>query len=238
MSLGTGSAVIFDADDTLWDTQPLYERAKRKFSKLMVRARVPTRGLRRKLDELDHANVSRLGYSRRRFPISIRDTYIQLCVERNVPFQRRVADAAYRIGQDVFRESPVVFRLVVRVLKQLKKRGVKCILVTKGDRHVQNARIRHSGLRPYFERIYILPDKRRQDFLSILSRERAHPRSSWSIGNSLRSDIAPALAAGLNAIWIPRSTWIHEEAQVPRSKNLRIARSIVDVPEIVTQTQQ
>lgn len=225
--------VIFDADDTLWDTQPLYEKAKLEFVRLMERLGFPSEDASNRFEATDHANVSLFGFSKQRFPRSMHDTYAALCEAFGRRFDMDKASQALRIGESVFEQSPVIYDGVVETLSELRENGIRLLLATKGDQEVQTLRVDSSGLRPYFEHIYVLKDKGLREFQQMISDANIALPSGWSVGNSARSDINPALAAGLKAIWIHRDTWIYERVEVASATDLHVAKSITEVPGIV-----
>ena len=227
------TTVIFDADDTLWETQPLYASSKDMFFEQMLLSGFPLEDTRTRFENIDHANVLRLGFSKKRFPQSMCDTYRALCADFGRPVDKRMARLVQRIGLAVFEKSPIIIDGVREVLSELKRSDVRLLLATKGDREVQDQRLRTSGLQTYFSRIQILEEKGISEFKQLISEEHIDPAHGWSVGNSVRSDINPALAAGLSAIWIPRETWVYEKATPTPSNQLHVARSIREVPTIV-----
>jgi len=108
-------------------------------------------------------------------------------------------------------EHPMeIFQGVPETLAYLSSRHV-LHLVTKGDPEEQSRKIRASALEGYFRSIEILPEKNTRIYTTILTRHGWEGSSSWMIGNSPRSDINPALAAGMNAVYIPHvHTWTFE----------------------------
>jgi putative hydrolase of the HAD superfamily len=87
--------------------------------------------------------------------------------------------------------------------------------LTKGQAAEQAAKVEHSGLQTFFEAIEIVPEKDVATFLHMVNQHRIVKEHGWMIGNSPRSDINPALAAGLNAVFIPHpATWELEHAEV------------------------
>lgn len=227
------ATVIFDADDTLWDTQPLYEQSKKEYFRFMAQFGFEPMEVSSQLETTDHANVARLGFTKERFPQSMRDTYALLCETQGQRFDEEVAARAMRIGQVVFKQAPVLFEGVSEMLQELRDNHARLLLATKGDAEVQRIRIGESGLERYFHNIYILHDKSEAEFLRIIERERIVLNSGWSVGNSIKSDINPALAVGLKAIWIPRKTWHYESAEVVHSDRLYAVDSIRDVSGVV-----
>jgi putative hydrolase of the HAD superfamily len=227
------AALIFDADDTLWDTQPLYSEAKRRFFLEMAEAGFPLEGVRQRLEVIDHANVSRFGFSKERFPQSMWDTYHSLCNYYGRRFDDTKARRIQSIGAAVFEAQPRIFDGVSASLSELQAHHVRLILATKGDREVQQQRLDASHLRHYFDRVYILPDKGTREFRAIVMEEKLELSAGWSVGNSARSDINPALAVGLRAIWIPNKTWMYEDEEPAASPRLYRVESIREVPGIV-----
>jgi putative hydrolase of the HAD superfamily len=195
----------------------------------------PSEDVKIKFETMDHSNVARLGFSRTRFPQSMRDTYEHFCADYSRPFDDATARRAYEIGLSVFQASPRIFPGVRQTLSMLRRRNVRLLLATKGDRQVQRLRVSASGLRRYFHQVHIFDDKGVREYRRLLRQEHIEPSHAWSVGNSIKSDIKPALAVGLNAIWIPRETWIYEAADFEPTALLYTAKSIRDVPRIVLE---
>lgn len=228
--------LIFDADDTLWETQSLYEKSKKDFLARMEKVKFARRESIDLFESIDRRNVERFGFSRRRFPQSMIDTYRALCLAHDRRIDRSVAQRIRRAGERVFQATPRLLKGARETLSKLRARGLRMVLATKGDRAVQVRRIAQSGLRQFFERVYVLPEKGAKEFRQIVRAEKGDPSRSWSIGNSIRSDINPALAAGLNVIWVPRETWIYEEERPTKKRGFHRAKSIEDVPAIVLRS--
>jgi putative hydrolase of the HAD superfamily len=108
------------------------------------------------------------------------------------------------------------------------------VLLTKGDDTVQRRRIHQADLELAFDGIHIVPDKTEATFLSLLDHYGCPPAEAWSIGNSLRSDINPALRIGMNAIWVDAHVWEYERSETaPVAGNLQIVASLDDVPNLL-----
>ena len=91
----------------------------------------------------------------------------------------------------------------------------RCILVTKGDPTEQTDKLSRSGLAHHFTAVEVLPEKHQQAYRSLSEHHGCAAATTWMIGNSPRSDINPALAAGLHAVFIPHaSTWVLEREAV------------------------
>lgn len=140
------------------------------------------------------------------------------------------------IGRSVFEGSPQIFEGVHEVLVKLRFLNVLLILATKGDYEAQTAKIESSSLKNYFHRIYIFENKGTNELMEIVRDAAIDQHESWSIGNSIRSDINPAIRVGMKAIWIPIKTWDFEKEQPINSDRLFRAESVKDVPDIVMKT--
>ena len=122
------------------------------------------------------------------------------------------------------------------VLGQLRTH-YRLILATKGDTEVQSMKIKESNLGSYFDRTYIFDQKTERELNLIIEENELSRAESWVVGNSLRSDINPALRIGLRAIWIPHYTWDYEEAKYEDSRDLFIVDSLEDCLQILIQSR-
>jgi len=109
-------------------------------------------------------------------------------------------------------------------------------LLTQGDRVVQEKRIEDSGLGSLFEAVSIVERKNDASFASVLDAVGVAPDDSWSVGNSIPSDINPALRLGMATIWIEAHVWPHEQREdVPEEGRLFVCSSLREVPQIIEQ---
>jgi putative hydrolase of the HAD superfamily len=227
------AGVIFDGDDTLWETQSLYNEAKRLFFSEMKGTGFDFGEVRERFEAIDRSNVSRLGFSRRRFPQSMCDTYRSFCDERLSPTEPEMMERIRSIGESVFEATAPVADGAAKTLETLKAASLILLLATKGDTDVQRVRIHRSGLGEYFDGQYILPEKGRGEFSLIVSEWELEVERSWSVGNSPRSDIAPALGVGLCAIFLRNVGWTYEDQELPSSPRLYFAATLREVPSII-----
>jgi putative hydrolase of the HAD superfamily len=114
-------------------------------------------------------------------------------------------------------DEPVILRPgVSQALSTSATRHTR-FLLTKGEQAEQQRNVAESGLKPYFRKVVIGSEKHIDTGLSLTAVERLEPKRTWMIGNSPRSDVVPALAAGLNAVLVPHpATWCLEDASLPR----------------------
>ncbi len=220
--------VIFDGDDTLWETMPLYTDAKQRFFDLIARLDFDRGVAEERFEAIDHDNVKRFGFSQQRFPRSMVETYEELCFQAGCEPNESVSQQATEIGRSVFVGVAPLIAGAKDVLEVLRREFL-LILATKGDRAIQRRRIEHAGLRDYFAASYVLDRKTAKELMKILQDQRLDPAHSWAVGNSLRSDIIPALGAGLNVIWIPCETWSYEHGETSHSARLFQCKQLGDV---------
>jgi putative hydrolase of the HAD superfamily len=223
--LGSIRALVFDGDDTLWETQLLYDRAKARFGRLVSHLGLSESEIQTRIDEIDSAQVLSRGFSRHRFPRSL---FLALkSYEQSHQWRAgiKVRREALKIGRAVFSSRAPVVRRARSSLRMLKKH-FKLILVTKGDPVVQRKRIVAARLAAYFDSIYVVKDKTPATLRRILKKEGVDIKEAAIVGDSLRSDIHPALIIGATAVWIPSDVWSYEQAQLPRSRRFYRATSL------------
>jgi putative hydrolase of the HAD superfamily len=82
-------------------------------------------------------------------------------------------------------------------------------------------------LEPFFSTTAVVHEKAEETYRAIVQDRQLDPARTWMIGNSPRSDINPALAAGLNAVFIPHEhTWrLEKEEIVPGGGRLLTLRA-------------
>lgn len=221
--------IIFDGDDTLWETSIFYKEAKEKFFLEMADLGFDCKEVEEFFDKTDLANVVKFGFTKKRFPTSMAETYRAFCEQYNYKNETDTELRLTTIGSGVFQRKPILLDDAEYVLKELKPH-YELILATKGDSEVQKDKISHSGLASHFHRIYILDHKTETELRNIVNENKFNISKSWAIGNSLKSDINPALNIGLKAIWIPyHYTWAYEEAEPQESPNFHKASSLKEI---------
>ncbi len=207
----TQQTLLFDADDTLWENNVYFERAIAAFISYLDH-RVHTREeVREHLNMCERATIATHGYGLKSFRKSLVRCFEQLTDEpvtpekyaRIVAFTESIADAQIELLPDV-----------ASTLQALAGRH-RLMLVTKGDVAEQTDKLERSGLRSLFTAVEVPPEKNDSMYRELAGRHECELSSTWMIGNSPRSDINPALAAGLNAIFIPHDfTWALEHEVV------------------------
>ena len=215
--------LMIDADDTLWENNIYFERAFDEFVQYLDHSRLSAPEIRNVLDEIELANAQIHGYGSLNFGRNLRQCYQHL-VERDVREEdlRVVMSFAERIL-----DCPMeVIGGVPETLEYLAQRH-DLTLFTKGHPEEQKIKIDRSGLGIYFAHTAIVKEKDVAAYGTLVAERGIDPERAWMAGNSARSDINPALEAGLNAIFIPHPhTWSLERQDIRPGKGrlLTLAR--------------
>lgn len=238
--VGCTQVIVFDLDDTLILTQELYDAAKRRFATLMELEGFDGDVAIQELDEIDKENVRLLGFSRQRFPKSMYETYIRLCKSKGQQVKTKIAETVLSIGRSVTDRVPRLMDGAQEVLSQLNEMGYCLYLYTVGDKEIQRRKIANTDLARFFKGIYFVSNgdyrvklKDEESLRKFLRRYDLNPETTWMVGNSLRSDVNPALALGLPCIWLRTGSWAYDEAELVNGE-LHYANALSDIPQIVT----
>lgn len=221
--------LVFDGDDTLWRTMPLYTTAKRRFFAYMVELGFDAKCVEDAFEARDVKNVAAWGFTVERFRRSMVETFEEFIRRKGEAPTLRTAERVSRIATSVSRNKTRRMPGAREILQQLRGR-CRLVLLTKGEYALQEQRIAESGLGEFFERVVIVEHKDRSTFEQVQRELHSPAASMWSIGDSLRSDVRPALQAGLNAVWIPQETWGYESAEPEYEEHLLQLRSIRKLP--------
>src|SRR6185312_10362211 len=209
----TRQFLIIDADDTLWENNIYFERAFDEFVAFLDHASLQPREVRAVLDEIEAVNARIHGYGSLNFGRNLRQTYQKLC-ERHIDESdlQTVMSFAERIL-----ECPMeVIEGVEDTLAYLAARH-DLSLFTKGHPDEQRLKVDRSGLGRFFNHTAIVKEKDAPAYRRLVEERTMDPQITWMIGNSPKSDVNPALAAGLNAVFIPHAhTWILEKEEIRR----------------------
>lgn len=203
--------LIVDADDTLWENNIYFERAFEEFVAFLDHSRMSAREIRDVLDEIEEANARIHGYGSLNFARNLRQCYEHLA-EREVceDDRKTVMGFAERIL-----ECPMeVIEGVPETLEYLARRH-DLTLFTKGHSEEQKLKIDRSGLGVYFGHTAIVKEKDAAAYLQLVRDRNMDPARTWMVGNSPKSDINPAIEAGLNAVFVPHAhTWVLERQEI------------------------
>ncbi len=203
--------IMIDADDTLWENNIYFERAFDEFVEFLDHSTMAPREIRAVLDSIEEANARIHGYGSLNFGRNLHHTYERL-VERDVRPEdlKTVMGFAERILDCPVETIPGV----PETLAYLAERH-ELTLFTKGHAGEQALKIGRSGLGQYFAHTAIVKEKDCDAYRRLVAERGMEPARTWMIGNSPKSDINPALAAGLRAVFVPHAhTWVLEKQEI------------------------
>ena len=210
----TGQTLLIDADDTLWENNIYFERAIASFISFLDHQVHTPEQVREHLNACERATIAAHGYGLQSFRRSLIDCFEQLSESSITPDRHaQIVSFTDAIASNEIELLPGV-GTALHELSQCHR----LILVTKGNLVEQTDKLERSGLRPFFTHIEVLAEKNASAYRAILAQHDCDPQSTWMIGNSPKSDINPALAAGLHAVFIPHDfTWVleHEVVDTP-----------------------
>ncbi len=228
MSLASQNLLI-DADDTLWENNVYFERAIAQFISYLNHREYTPQQVRTVLNEVERECIVTHGYGLHSFAHALMRTFERLAVDGITPeAHERIHSFAHQIA-----EHPVeILKGVPETLLYLAERH-HLVLVTKGDFTEQSGKVERSGLKDYFTAVEIVAEKDPETYARMIGKYGLAPDVTWMIGNSPKSDINPALAAGLNAVFVPHDqTWVleHEEvSQPPNGRTLLVVERFGDL---------
>ena len=217
--------LLIDADDTLWENNIYFERAIASFISFLNHHEYSPEQVRGVLNDVERECIVSHGYGLHSFAHALTETFERLAVEPLSPaLHETISGFAHTIA-----EHPVeILPDVPETLEYLSARH-HLILMTKGAVAEQSGKVERSGLKDYFSAVEIVAEKDAPMYHTVVSKYGLRIDSTWMIGNSPKSDINPALAAGLNAVFVPHgNTWILEHEEVapaqPPSRLLIVER--------------
>jgi putative hydrolase of the HAD superfamily len=205
--------LIFDGDDTLWENNVYFERAIDDFIAYLDHSTLSPSEVRAVLDEIEHANVAIHGYGAAMFGRSLQECYARLRERHLDHLDETELATVIGFAERILRQPIEVIPGVAETLAALAPRH-ELALLTKGHDEEQRLKIERSGLADRFSRLFVVPEKDAAVYRTVVADLGSRPARTWMIGNAPRSDINPALAAGLNAVFVPHDqTWRleHEE---------------------------
>ena len=227
--------LIFDADDTLWENNIYFERAIKEFLDLMVPFASDPQQVRSVLDGIEKIRIPRHGYGTRNFVGGLCDTFRHFYLGNDGV---AVLHAIERIG-DRLRNHPMELLPGVAATLEALRPHYRLLLFTKGDRREQRDKLLRSGLKDHFQRVEIVPEKDTAAYQELIRCHGLRRESAFMVGNSPRSDVRPAIEAGLWAVYIPHPhTWEFEDEAVEPHPRLLVAKSVEHLPALLACWQE
>ena len=198
--------IAFDGDDTLWHNETLFSMTQEKFRQ-MLSLRASHEEVDARLYETEQRNLRLFGYGIKGFMLSMIETAIELTEQRIAASDiQRIIDSGKAMLQHPLELLPDVRETLERLHGRFR-----LMLITKGDLFDQESKIARSGLAGLFDAIEIVSEKEEATYRHIVRRHGLSADSVMMVGNSMRSDILPAQAAGLHVVHVPyHIDWQHE----------------------------
>jgi putative hydrolase of the HAD superfamily len=209
--------ILFDLDDTLLETSPVYFRVIDAFVARLVRELpgVSEDEVRALQDEIDVRAAHAVGFAKHRFPESFVETYRALARREDHEVLSAVEQELLALGYSVFERAPDMVSGARELLEKLRGR-VELVLYTLGVPEVQRVKVEHHGLERLFDEVHIVPRKSVEQLRTVVNGR--PPAEVLVIGDSLRGEIGPALALGCRAVWVRRRDgWSYHSAEVEGS---------------------
>jgi putative hydrolase of the HAD superfamily len=199
----------FDADDTLWDNQPQFNKVIKTFIDILSPYCREETALKA-IHNMQVANLPVYGFGAKSLALSMTQAACELSKYR---IDAHRIEKIINLGKGLLTMPVELLDDAERVICELKNKYI-LVLITKGDLIDQRRKLRESGLEKYFHHIEVLNDKKENDYRDIFRRLNLNPQEFAMVGNSLKSDIIPVLELGATAVYIPyHSTWEHEHVE-------------------------
>ncbi|GKY86181.1 HAD family hydrolase [Sinisalibacter aestuarii] len=205
------TTIGFDADDTLWQNEAFFQMTQERFAALL-QGYVDPGHLAERLEAAERRNLGHYGFGIKGFMLSMIETAIEVTGER-VP--ARVLREIIDVGHEMLAHPIHLLPEAEETVRALAGR-YRLVLITKGDLLDQERKLAQSGLGDLFDAVEIVSDKTRATYSSAFMRHGTGAEAAMMVGNSLKSDVIPALEAGAWGVYVPHElTWGYEAAEPP-----------------------
>ena len=225
--------VIFDMDNTLINTEPLYRNASNRFADLMSSYGLDRKEVKKKQNEIDAELFKEFGYSTDRFAESFERTtlYYKTQIANAIKNDSSAAIAniitqARGFAMAVFDQKSIEYEYAADAVRTLAEAGYKVAVITAGERWVQIKRFDDLSMRNLFHDCWVVLRKDERVFSDFCTKHNVDILNSWMIGDSLKSDIIPASNNGLRAIHLQTSNW------ESRDGNLKLPDGVISVKDL------
>ncbi|MGI9395655.1 MAG: HAD family hydrolase [Boseongicola sp.] len=228
------TTLCFDADDTLWHNERFFRMTQDHFAELLADF-VEKDHVAERLLAAEKRNLGHYGFGIKGFMLSMIETALDI-TENRVPGSvvRDIISAGQEMLAHPIELLPGVEDTILRLAPDFR-----ILLITKGDLLDQERKIAQSGLGEMFDGVEIVSEKTPKVYLEVFARNSTAPEQALMAGNSLKSDVIPAIEAGGWAIHVPHSlTWEIEAAEAPSEhERFRKVREFRDIPDTVEDIQ-
>jgi len=222
--------LLIDADDTLWENAVYFEEAIAEFTDFLGHSELSPPEVRQVLDEIELASIRIHGYGSKNFARNLKACFERLADRHycDVDLERVV-----HMGESIIERPIELIAGVEETLEYLSERH-HLTLFTKGHSEEQLFKFSRSALGDYFHGVRVVHEKDAAAYEAMVAEARMERESTWMIGNSPKSDILPAMEAGLRTVLIPHeTTWALELTDLPEpSEQFRIVEGFAELQRL------
>lgn len=226
----TITTIAFDADDTLWHNERFFQLTQARFAELLADFTAKDHLMERLLAS-ERRNLGHYGFGIKGFVLSMIETAIEVTEER-VPAS--VISELLRAGQEMLNHPIELLPEVQKTVEALTD-DFQLLVITKGDLLDQERKLAQSGLGDLFDGVEIVSDKTTPVYTQIFDRHCNGAAHALMVGNSVKSDVIPAIESGAIGVHVPYDvTWELEHAQAPEDhERYHTLQSIGGLPDLV-----
>jgi putative hydrolase of the HAD superfamily len=220
-TLSAPQNLLIDADDTLWENNVYFERTIADFIERLNHQHMSPQEVRLFLNDVERETILERGYGSHSFAHSLVTCFERLARQ---PVTRELHEFIWGFAHRVSTAELEIIAGVPETLAHLNRRGHHLLVMTKGNITEQSGKVERSGLKDYFSAVEIVAEKSAPSYREIVAKYGFDRENTWMVGNSPKSDINPAMAAGINAVFVPHDmTWILEHETVnPAPEGVRL----------------
>lgn len=229
------TTIAFDADDTLWHNEHFYRLTQARFAELLADHADPDH-LEERLVAAERRNIGHYGFGIKGFMLSMIESALET-TENRVP--GHVIAEIIQAGQEMLQHPVELLPHAQEVLEGLA--GTRqLLLITKGDLLDQERKVAASGLGEIFDAVEIVSDKTPEVYARIFADHCAGPEGVMMVGNSMKSDVLPAIAAGAFGVFVPQElAWDFEHAEAPEAEpKYRQITDLAALPDLISEIER
>lgn len=222
----------FDADDTLWHHERYFQLTQKRFAELLADFAEPDQ-LEQKLLAAEKRNVEHYGFGIKGFTLSMIETALEIS-KGDLP--GAVIGEILEAGREMLNHPIEPLPGAQDALEALKS-DFTLVLVTKGDMIDQERKLAQSGLGEFFDAVEIVSNKTENTYRNVFARHGSGPQSAMMVGNSLASDVLPALRVGAWAVHVPSDfNWALDHADEPtEAERFRLIAHLGELTPLIHQ---
>lgn len=227
--------LIWDLDDTIISTYAEFVKTNQQCAQTISKELF---GDFRKVNEILHRQrkldltlIPKYGLVPPRYEMSWLNTSIEFFREHGMEPKAAIQKQISEYVQDIYVRKYENVPGSLEVIQQMKKEGFSMVVLTAGEESVQKRRIEQAGVADYMDDIYVYPYKTPNTLKEVMKRHNS--KDYAMIGNSLKSDIYPALENNILGIHVVKETWQEDEHDIDRANPLyKAVEQVTQVPEV------